>query len=58
MPAAEQLLQDAAWLRCLATTFANDSDDADVFQESWIAASYSLAVGALPRRAPGGVRGL
>ena len=39
MPAAEQLLQDAAWLRRLATTLANDSDDADdLVQESWIAA--------------------
>ncbi|HEX7836700.1 MAG TPA: sigma-70 family RNA polymerase sigma factor, partial [Kofleriaceae bacterium] len=38
MPSAEQLLQDAAWLKRLATTLANDKDDADdLVQESWIA---------------------
>src|SRR5262245_30918203 len=38
MPSAEQLLQDAAWLKRLATRLANDGDDADDFvQESWIA---------------------
>ena len=36
---AEQLLQDAAWLRGLARTLAHDRDDADdLVQESWIAA--------------------
>ena len=38
MPSAEQLLQDAAWLKRLATKLANDRDDADdLVQESWIA---------------------
>lgn len=36
---AEQLLQDAAWLKGLATTLARDRDDADdLVQETWIAA--------------------
>jgi RNA polymerase sigma-70 factor, ECF subfamily len=39
MPSAEQLLQDIAWLKSLATTLANDRDDADdLVQEAWIAA--------------------
>lgn len=39
MPSAEQMLQDAAWLKRLATTLASDSDEADdLVQESWIAA--------------------
>src|ERR1051326_7209173 len=38
MPSAEQLLQDASWLKRLAVTLANDNDDADdLVQESWIA---------------------
>ena len=39
VPNAEQLLQDIAWLKGLATTLANDRDDADdLVQEAWIAA--------------------
>lgn len=39
VPNAEQLLQDIAWLKSLATTLANDRDDADdLVQEAWIAA--------------------
>ena len=39
MPRAEQLLQDIAWLKGLATMLANDRDDADdLVQEAWIAA--------------------
>jgi RNA polymerase sigma-70 factor (ECF subfamily) len=39
VPTAEQLLQDIAWLKSLATTLANDPDDADdLVQEAWIAA--------------------
>lgn len=39
MPSAEQLLQDIAWLKSLATMLANDRDDADdLVQEAWIAA--------------------
>ena len=39
MPSAEQMLQDAAWLKRLATTLASNHDDADdLVQESWIAA--------------------
>jgi RNA polymerase sigma-70 factor (ECF subfamily) len=39
MPTAEQMLQDVAWLKRLATTLAGNSDDADdLVQESWIAA--------------------
>ncbi len=38
MPSAELLLEDAAWLKRLATSLANDRDDADdLVQESWIA---------------------
>lgn len=39
VPTAQQLLQDIAWLKSLATTLANDRDDADdLVQEAWIAA--------------------
>jgi RNA polymerase sigma-70 factor (ECF subfamily) len=39
VPSAEQLLQDIAWLKSLATTLAKDRDDADdLVQEAWIAA--------------------
>jgi RNA polymerase sigma-70 factor (ECF subfamily) len=39
VPTAEQLLQDIAWLKSLATTLAKDRDDADdLVQEAWIAA--------------------
>jgi RNA polymerase sigma-70 factor (ECF subfamily) len=39
MPTAEQMLEDVAWLKRLATTLAGNSDDADdLVQESWIAA--------------------
>jgi RNA polymerase sigma-70 factor (ECF subfamily) len=39
VPTAEQLLQDIAWLKSLATRLANDRDDADdLVQEAWIAA--------------------
>lgn len=38
-PSAEQLLQDMAWLKRLATMLASDRDDADdLVQEAWIAA--------------------
>lgn len=39
VPSAEELLQDIAWLKSLATMLANDRDDADdLVQEAWIAA--------------------
>ena len=39
VPSAEQLLQDIAWLKRLATMLASDRDDADdLVQEAWIAA--------------------
>src|SRR5688572_22009318 len=39
VPNAEQLLEDIAWLKRLATMLANDRDDADdLVQEAWIAA--------------------
>ena len=39
VPSAEQLFQDIAWLKSLATMLANDRDDADdLVQEAWIAA--------------------
>src|SRR5690348_13916022 len=39
MPSAEQILEDAAWLKRLATLLASDDDEADdLVQESWIAA--------------------
>jgi RNA polymerase sigma-70 factor (ECF subfamily) len=39
VPSAEQLFQDIAWLRSLATMLASDRDDADdLVQEAWIAA--------------------
>ncbi len=51
MPSAEQMLQDAAWLKRLATTLANDKDDADdLVQESWIAAWRHQPDGSRPLR--------
>jgi RNA polymerase sigma-70 factor (ECF subfamily) len=49
---AEQLLQDAAWLRGLARTLAHDRDDADdLVQESWIAAWQRQPDASRPMRA-------
>ena len=49
---AEQLLQDAAWLRGLARTLARDRDDADdLVQESWIAAWRRQPDASRPMRA-------
>ena len=51
VPIAEQMLQDAAWLKRLATTLANDKDDADdLVQESWIAAWRRQPDGSRPLR--------
>jgi RNA polymerase sigma-70 factor (ECF subfamily) len=52
MSSAEQLLQDAAWLKGLARTLAHDSDDADdLVQESWIAAWQRQPDASRPMRA-------
>ena len=52
MLSAEQLLQDAAWLRGLATTLAHDRDDADdLVQEAWIAAWRRQPDASRPMRA-------
>lgn len=49
---AEQLLQDIAWLKSLATRLANDRDDADdLVQEAWIAAWQRQPDAARPMRA-------
>jgi RNA polymerase sigma factor (sigma-70 family) len=49
---AEQLLQDIAWLKSLATTLANDRDDADdLVQEAWIAAWRRQPDATRPMRA-------
>ncbi len=51
MPSAEQMLQDAAWLKRLATTLANDKDDADdLVQESLIAMWRRQPDGSRPLR--------
>lgn len=48
---AEQLLQDIAWLRRLATRLAGDRDDAeDLVQEAWIAAWQRQPDRARPMR--------
>lgn len=52
VPSAEQLLQDIAWLKSLATTLANDRDDADdLVQEAWIAAWRRQPDATRPMRA-------
>ena len=52
MLSAEQLLQDAAWLKGLARTLAHDRDDADdLVQESWIAAWQRQPDASRPMRA-------
>ena len=52
VPSAEQLLQDIAWLKSLATMLANDRDDADdLVQEAWIAAWRRQPDGTRPMRA-------
>lgn len=52
MLSAEQLLQDAAWLKGLARTLAHDKDDADdLVQESWIAAWRRQPDASRPMRA-------
>ena len=49
---AEQLLQDIAWLKSLATMLANDRDDADdLVQEAWIAAWRRQPDATRPMRA-------
>jgi len=51
-PTAELLLQDIAWLKRLATTLANDRDDADdLAQEAWIAAWQRQPDATRPMRA-------
>jgi hypothetical protein len=51
MPIAEQMLQDAAWLKRLATSLANDEDAADdLVQESWIAVWRRQPDGSRPLR--------
>jgi RNA polymerase sigma-70 factor (ECF subfamily) len=52
VPTAEQLLQDIAWLKRLATTLANDQDEADdLVQEAWIAAWRRQPDATRPMRA-------
>jgi RNA polymerase sigma-70 factor (ECF subfamily) len=52
VPRAEQLLQDIAWLKRLATTLVNDRDDADdLVQEAWIAAWRRQPDATRPMRA-------
>jgi len=52
VPSAEQLLQDIAWLKGLATMLANDRDDADdLVQEAWIAAWRRQPDATRPMRA-------
>ena len=52
VPSAEQLLQDIAWLKSLATMLANDRDDADdLVQEAWIAAWRRQPDATRPMRA-------
>ncbi|NVB84996.1 MAG: RNA polymerase sigma factor [Kofleriaceae bacterium] len=52
VPSAEQLFQDVAWLKSLATRLANDRDDADdLVQEAWIAAWRRQPDAARPMRA-------
>ncbi len=52
VPNAVQLLQDIAWLKGLATTLANDRDDADdLVQEAWIAAWRRQPDATRPMRA-------
>ncbi|MGE5185645.1 MAG: sigma-70 family RNA polymerase sigma factor [Acidobacteriota bacterium] len=51
-PSAEQLLQDLAWLKSLATRLAHDRDDADdLVQEAWIAAWRRQPDATRPMRA-------
>jgi RNA polymerase sigma factor (sigma-70 family) len=52
VPSAEELLQDIAWLKSLATMLANDRDDADdLVQEAWIAAWRRQPDATRPMRA-------
>ena len=52
VPSAELLLKDIAWLKGLATTLANDRDDADdLVQEAWIAAWRRQPDASRPMRA-------
>jgi RNA polymerase sigma factor (sigma-70 family) len=52
VPNPEQLLQDIAWLKSLATRLANDRDDADdLVQEAWIAAWRRQPDATRPMRA-------
>ncbi len=52
VPSPELLLQDIAWLKRLATTLANDRDDADdLVQEAWIAAWRRQPDATRPMRA-------
>lgn len=52
VPSAEQLFQDIAWLKSLATRLAHDRDDAaDLVQEAWIAAWQRQPDASRPMRA-------
>jgi RNA polymerase sigma-70 factor (ECF subfamily) len=52
VPTAEHLLRDLAWLRRLATSLANDRDEADdLVQEAWIAAWRRQPDASRPMRA-------